>query len=274
MKKLYFLNEEESKRILNLHKEATKKQYLKEEILTEADMTDNDLLGSTNVFRSYIQLGSDFSILYGPLGINPANILGGRRVGVKGVVDALDGFVDSKDLAYVLEVINGLKGKCYVDDSKTPVVRISAMKRFLELYKEDEGEDLIDDVKSVGTVTLPTGSEKVKTQIINTIKSNLATVCSDAASVAAAAAAAGTISGATSGNTTNSGATSGNTTNVVNKGVVSNLQPKTKTIQSKLGVTQSGTMDQATIDALMVKLNGSGTTTQAAQASTSNTGTV
>ena len=32
MKKLYFLNEEESKRILNLHKEATKKQYLKEVI--------------------------------------------------------------------------------------------------------------------------------------------------------------------------------------------------------------------------------------------------
>ena len=31
MKKLYFLNEEESKRILNLHKDATKKQYLKED---------------------------------------------------------------------------------------------------------------------------------------------------------------------------------------------------------------------------------------------------
>ena len=31
MKKLYFLNEEESNRILNLHKDATKRQYLKEE---------------------------------------------------------------------------------------------------------------------------------------------------------------------------------------------------------------------------------------------------
>ena len=38
MKKLYFLNEEESKRILNLHKEATKKQYLSEQELDEADM--------------------------------------------------------------------------------------------------------------------------------------------------------------------------------------------------------------------------------------------
>lgn len=38
MKKLYFLNEEESKRILNLHKEATKKHYLSEQEVDEADM--------------------------------------------------------------------------------------------------------------------------------------------------------------------------------------------------------------------------------------------
>lgn len=34
MKKLYFLNEEESKRILNLHKDASKRQYLKEQEVT------------------------------------------------------------------------------------------------------------------------------------------------------------------------------------------------------------------------------------------------
>ena len=37
MKKLYFLNEEESNRILNLHKDATKRQYLKED--EDADKT-------------------------------------------------------------------------------------------------------------------------------------------------------------------------------------------------------------------------------------------
>ena len=37
MKKLYFLNEEESIRILNLHKDATKRQYLKED--EDADKT-------------------------------------------------------------------------------------------------------------------------------------------------------------------------------------------------------------------------------------------
>jgi hypothetical protein len=75
--------------------------------------------------------------------------------------------------------------------------------------------------------------------------------------------AAATPSGTTTGTT--------DTTNVVKKSGVSNLQPKTKTIQSNLGVSQTGTMDQTTIDALITKLNGSGTTTQA---STSNTGTV
>jgi hypothetical protein len=39
MKKLYFLNEEESDRILNLHKDATKKQYISESLsLTQAQI--------------------------------------------------------------------------------------------------------------------------------------------------------------------------------------------------------------------------------------------
>jgi len=45
MKKLYFLNEEESKRILNLHKNATKKQYLSEQ--QEIPLTGSE--GGTNV---------------------------------------------------------------------------------------------------------------------------------------------------------------------------------------------------------------------------------
>ena len=52
MKKLYFLNEEESIRILNLHKDATKRQYITEnnkKLITEATgaynspLTDEDL---------------------------------------------------------------------------------------------------------------------------------------------------------------------------------------------------------------------------------------
>jgi hypothetical protein len=96
------------------------------------------------------------------------------RTGVKGCVDALDGtfgFVDYKGLKTVLNIITSLKGKCYLDDTQSPAILTPAINRFLELYTEDEnGDNLIDDVNKVSTATLPTGSEKIKKQIINTIE--------------------------------------------------------------------------------------------------------
>jgi len=96
------------------------------------------------------------------------------RTGVKGRVDALDGtfgFVDYKGLKTVSNIITSLKGKCYLDDTQSPAILTPAINRFLELYTEDEnGDNLIDDVNKVGTATLPTGSEKIKKQIINTIE--------------------------------------------------------------------------------------------------------
>ena len=49
MKKLYFLNEEESKRILNLHKEATKKHYLKETLSQTQAEIDRNLVGTATI---------------------------------------------------------------------------------------------------------------------------------------------------------------------------------------------------------------------------------
>lgn len=49
MKKLYFLNEEESKRILNLHKEATKKHYLKETLSQTQAEIDRNLVGPATI---------------------------------------------------------------------------------------------------------------------------------------------------------------------------------------------------------------------------------
>jgi hypothetical protein len=137
-------------------------------------VTDQDLIGSTNKFRQWFQQVSDYGDLgfLNMLGINPANLLAGRRLGVKGVVDALDGFVDGEDLGYVMSQIASLEGKCYYDDSVDPAVNVPAIVKFLELYSEDEGgDDLISDINSVGTRTLPTGSEKLKKQIINKINS-------------------------------------------------------------------------------------------------------
>ena len=91
-----------------------------------------------------------------------------RRSGVKGVVDALDFPVTADDLAYVLAAIKSLSNKFYNDEEVGTYV--PATKRFLELYSEDEGGDsLVDDISSVGTRTLPTGSEKLKAIIIKTI---------------------------------------------------------------------------------------------------------
>lgn len=142
-------------------------------------LTDVDLMGNTNKIRSYLQMISDYSTLGLPnltdiLGFNVGNTLAGRRTGVKGAVDALDGWVDSKDLTYLLSLITALKGKVYVDDTQDPPVTVPAIKRFLELYSEDEGgNDLISDVESVGTRTLPAGTDKIKAKIINTINSML-----------------------------------------------------------------------------------------------------
>lgn len=139
-------------------------------------LTDEDLMGNTNLIRSYLQTISDFSLgglISNALGGSPANLLAGRRTGVKGVVDALDGWVDVKDLAYVLSTVTSLKGKQYLDDTQEPPVKIPAMQRFVELYLEDEGEDLIADVQGVGTKTLPAGTEKIKTKIVNMINSLL-----------------------------------------------------------------------------------------------------
>lgn len=161
----------------------TTKQKPQEKKDKNADLTDQDLLGDTNVLRSWIQMGSDFGSalgvpnLFDIVGVNFANLIGGRRTGVKGVVDALDGWVDAKDLGYILSVLNSIKGKCYLDDTLDPPQRIPAMKRFLELYQEDENEDLKDEVNSVGTRTLPTGTEKIKKKIINVIDSSMGMSC-------------------------------------------------------------------------------------------------
>jgi len=143
--------------------------------------TDADLLGDTGKIRQYFQQISDFGNVLGMpsildiVGLNFANDLAGRRKGVKGAVDALDGFVDSKDLAYVLTLIKSLDGKCYYDDVEGK--NVPAIVRFLELYKEDEGDDLSDDVNGVGTKTLPTGTDKIKQKIVKEIETQKSKSC-------------------------------------------------------------------------------------------------
>ena len=103
------------------------------------------------------------------------NINWSRRTGVKGVVDALDGWVSMNNLKYVYESIKFLDNKCYFDESAGKY--ISATEAFARLYEEDEGEKLIDDVDDVGTVTLDSSAKELKNQIIGAIKTQIAKGC-------------------------------------------------------------------------------------------------
>ena len=92
-----------------------------------------------------------------------------RRNGVKGVVDALDGFVKESDLAYVLTILKALSGKKMKDGKP-------AIKRFQELYALDEkpwigGEEtLAGEVKSVGTRTMSVKGDTMKEEIAKLLK--------------------------------------------------------------------------------------------------------
>jgi hypothetical protein len=139
-------------------------------------LTDSDLLGNTNLLWQYAQTAADFSIaaIHNVIpGLNPSQII--NRGGVKGIVDALDGWVDAEDLATVLLTIKGLEGKCYFDEVDNK--KIPAVERFLQLYLEDEGEDLEADVESVGLSTLPTGSADLKRKIIASINKQKSQSC-------------------------------------------------------------------------------------------------
>jgi hypothetical protein len=144
-------------------------------------------MGDTNRLRQYFQTVSDFGSIVGLpnlfdiVGGNIANLLAGRRSGVKGAVDALDGYVDLEDLTYVLTVIKSLDGKCYYDD--VDEAKIPAIEKFLQLYNEDEDEDLEAEVEGVGIRTLPTGASDIKRAITREISKQKSQSCSSSADV-------------------------------------------------------------------------------------------
>jgi len=90
-----------------------------------------------------------------------------RRTGVKGAIDALDGFVKESDLLYVLTILKALVGRKAADGT-------SAIERFKKLYKLDDGEELIDDVKSVGTNTMSVKGPFIKEEVIKILSNKAA----------------------------------------------------------------------------------------------------
>lgn len=77
-------------------------------------------------------------------------------------VDDLDGFVNTDNLQSLLTIYQKLSGKKKVYDHEP------ALKTFFDLYKEDEnGNNIVDDIKSVGTKTLGSDGDKIKNDLIN-----------------------------------------------------------------------------------------------------------
>jgi len=152
MKKLYFLNEEESDRILNLHKDATKKQYLTEnnkKLITEGTGTKDDPFTDADLTPD-----------------------------VNTLVNAMDGWVDGEDITEVYGVITKYLTSFAINDDDLSATTVEpAIKRITTLYSLDEnGDSLVNDITGVGTTTLDNATIKRKNQIVQMINKGLATV--------------------------------------------------------------------------------------------------
>ena len=140
-------------------------------------LTDDDIMGETSGLSSFINTilpAAKYAAFLGfPLGAAVAataiDALKDRRNGVKGVVDALDGWVKESDLAYVLTILKALSGKKMKDGKP-------AIKRFQELYAMDEkpwiggAETLAGEVESVGTKTMSVKGDTMKEEIAKLLK--------------------------------------------------------------------------------------------------------
>ena len=100
MKKLYFLNEEESKRILNLHKQATKKQYLKED---DTMMSSENELAEDGVMASM----ATGAAIGGAVGLVPGAIIGGAIGLINGLING--GNYSYKGAERILQACGNLK---------------------------------------------------------------------------------------------------------------------------------------------------------------------
>ena len=86
-----------------------------------------------------------------------------RREGVKGLVDALDGITNTNDLKYVYDVVHYFSSKRYQHPGTKQLM--PALNQIKDSYLEDEGDDLISDVESVGTTTLDNSRLKDGTEV-------------------------------------------------------------------------------------------------------------
>ena len=149
MKKLYFLNEEESKRILKLHKDATKRQYLTEnnkKLITEGTgaydnaLTDDDL-----------------------------------RPDVDTLISEISGWVDDDNITEIYGLIKKYSTLFAINDDTLDVAIIEpAIKRITTLYSLDENANLRTKIQGIGDKTLSVPAMQMKNKTLQYYDKGLA----------------------------------------------------------------------------------------------------
>jgi hypothetical protein len=291
MKKLYFLNEEESNRILNLHKNAVKRQYLSEQVSDDQELDEIDW-GSVSTGAA---AGAAGGALIGGVGAVPGAIIGGaasllsQAFGGSYSVDAAKKILSAcnskgqvgppqmnrQTLNTIADAINtAIEGMGTDEDAiKNNLSKLQTIPDLCGVartYQTRHGESLFDAIdgdidspnewKTYVFLPLLDAYENTKELAAKVKQQPNAGQGANKGGVAANAQKCGW--GTDVEGYKNSGWKCPKPGTKVNTGTggggSTSLAPKVKAIQSKVGVTQTGTMDQATIDALMAKINGGG----------------
>lgn len=92
------------------------------------------------------------------------------------VVDDLDGYVNESNVNSIFNILTKYKNKVAIDDTNPDQpVKVSALKRFADLYAMDEGgTTLISDLNSIGTSTFSNSATKTLSQVKAILNSGVA----------------------------------------------------------------------------------------------------
>lgn len=261
MKNLFSINESERERILGMHQSATRKQYLKES--EELDEIDWGKVGTATAS------GAAIGAVGAGVGAIPGAIIGGA---LSIITQAFSG-PGSKDAAE--QIVQGCKtkgvGETTMDDSA-----IDGVVDQLWNAMEGMGTDEEAIGKALGSLqTIPDLCAVVKRYAENhpgytlfddldgdidedsewnkyVYQPMIKTFRRTQQIVKQAQQQQTNPDQSTTGTTT--GGTTTKTGGTVKKGTGTSLAPRIKSVQKQVGVTESGTMDQATIDAIYNKL--------------------
>jgi hypothetical protein len=302
MKKLYFLNEDESDRILNLHKNAIKKQYLSEQVSNDQELDEIDW----GVVGTGAAAGAAGGAAFAGVGAIPGAIIGGgaallsQAFGGSYSVDAAKKILSAcnskgqvgppkmnrQTLNGIADAINAAVEGLGTDENaiKSNLSKIQSIPDLCgmaKIYQTRHGESLFDAID--GDIDSPS---QWKTYVFLPLLDAYENTKEAAAKLKQQPKAGeGVAKGGVAANAQKCGwgtdvegyKNSGwkcpkpGTKVKTGGGGSTSLAPKVKAIQSKVGVTQTGTMDQPTIDALIAKINGgSAQTPQTAPTQQSN----